>query len=445
MNIKVITSLVCWGLSPQILWAESWQETTSGTLLLQAGSQPGDGCAANSDASYLSQPLSGHMQYNRVRYSEQRLRLTGNNVPELQIEPLSVALPAATQSQPTHWGVHTVATQGQQSGYQFHWHDPDAEVLRSVQFKLSPLQWQPRWTASYQPSANAWLSDRIRPQRLADAPSAEWLLLPGDQKVPIRAFDAASGLPRPLPLAATTGSFALLPLTDDKNLDGLSERLYLLSREGVLWQYDWLPVGGWHRSVVADLQSTGWDFDGSLQRFSGRWQQNVAQQQGDIFVLLARTATDYRLVVLRRGDGERQTLTWADVASAPDLSKAGWQMSIPSRPVSQAKLVGGILYLPLKSVSNCEADAVYDRVVAAQLYSGAAAYTVSLLPLKQPVQAPLRLIRVNNEFQLWSGSVQLISQLQTLDPSCLMCTEVLTSQHLQGQEQLAVFQHEQVY
>jgi len=55
------------------------------------------------------------------------------------------------------------------------------------------------------------------------------------------------------------------------------------------------------------------------------------------------------------------------------------------------------------------------------------------------------LIRVNNEFQLWSGSVQLISPLQTLDPACLMCTEVLTSQHLQGQQQLAGFQHEQVY
>lgn len=439
-------------------WAEAWQETAAGTLQLLSATTLQTGCTAGNPSSYLSVPFSGTFQYNRAQYhpvQEQAAHFSfhADGAAPLQIIPLTGAVASFTQvpssvaplQRAAFWGIQPAGEHRGVPAFRLYWQDEAATVVRSARLTLAPLQWRPEWTVSYQPAVAPWLSDQLTPKRLADDPGREWLLLPGDAQVPVRLLDADNGLPRQLSLPATSGVFSLLPLAADPDLDGVSERLYLLSQQGALWQFDWQAGSGWQASLVADLQSSGWDFSGSLQRFAARWQSTAGWQEGEVFVILARSDEDYRLLVLRRGTNIQQALTFADVAAVPDLAKAGWYTELAEAPLSHAKVLAGVLYLPLKTDTGCAEDASYDQILALQLYSGAAAYDEPILRLAQPLQAPLRLVQSAQQLQLWSGTVPVFPRLMTLSPACLMCTEQLTPQHLQGQQTIAVFRREQVY
>lgn len=429
--------------------ADVWHETIAGTLQLQQAANAATGCVTGNPPSYLSRPFSGHPLYNRVQFNAQQFSFSGESAPLLQIVPQQlVSLSGAVATTPrfhTYWGLQSTAASRAMPVFRLYWQDQAGAALRAVRLALSPLQWQPEWTASYWPSAASWLPAQLTPHRLADYPAQEWLLLPGDAQVPIRLFDAQSGLPRQLPLPATPGTFGLLPLAVDLDLDGVAERLYLLSQQGQLWQYSWQSGAGWQASLVADLQESGWDFSGSLQHFSARWQSASNWQDGEVFVIQARAGADFRLLVLRRDHARKQSLTFADLTVAPDLTKAGWYTVLADAPVSQPKVLAGVLYLPLKADTGCDEDAAYNQILALQLYSGAAAYDQPLLPLAQPQHAPLRMVQTSQQLQMWSGDVPVIRRLVTLDPACPTCTEWLTPQHLQGQQTLAVFRREQVY
>lgn len=450
MNNRLIRAVVIGSLLTTAVKAEVWQETATGTIQLQPATALQTGCATGNPPSYLSVPFSGHSQYNRAQYNPEQYQAAhfsfyADGAAPLQLIPISRTDAVAKSRQAAYWGVLPAGNRHGAAAFRLYWQDETAAVLRAAQVTLSPLQWLPEWTASYQPSATPWLSDQLTPQRLADDPGREWLMLPGDAQVPVRLFDAHSGLPRQLSLPATTGTFGLLPLAADPDQDGVAERLYLLSQQGLLWQYDWQAGSGWQAILVADLQKSGWDFSGSLQRFTARWQSAAGWQQGEVFVIQARSGADYRLLVLRRGSRIQQPLTFADVAAAPDLTKAGWYSELADAPLSPAKVMAGILYLPLKADTGCANDAVYDQILAVQLYSGTAAYDEPVLRLAQPLQAPLRLVQSAQQLQLWSGAVAVVPRLVTLSPVCLTCTEQLTPQHLQGQQIIAVFRREQVY
>lgn len=450
MKNRLVWAAAVGSLMTATVTAEVWQETSTGTLQLQPVLNLLTGCAAGHAPSYLSRPLSGHPLYDRVQFNARYFSFSADSAPPLQIVPQQLVpqtseASAAAPSHAAFWGVHSVAGSRGAPTFSLYWQDEATAILRAVRLTLAPLQWQPEWTTSYQPSATPWRSEQLTPQRLADDSAREWLLLPGDAQVPIRLFDAHSGLPRQLSLPATTGVFALLPLAADPNQDGLAERLYLLSQQGALWQFDWQAGSGWQASLVADLQSSGWDFSGSLQHFAARWQTTAGWYEGEVFVILARSGADYRLLVLRRGTNMQQPLTFADVAMAPDLTKAGWYTELAEAPLSRAKVLAGVLYLPLKADTGCAGDAAYDQILALQLYSGTAAYDEPVIRLALPTRAPLRLVQTAQELQLWSGAVPVFPRLVTLDPACLMCTELLTPRHLQGQETIAVFRREQVY
>lgn len=450
MNNRLIWAVAIGSLLTTAAKAEVWQETATGTIQLQSATALQTGCMTGNPPSYLSVPFSGHSQYKRAQYNPAQYQAAhfsfhADGAAPLQIIPISRTDTAATSRQAAYWGVLSAGNRHGVAAFRLYWQDDNAAVLRAARVTLSPLQWQPEWTASYQLSATPWLSAQLTPQRLADDPGSEWLLLPGDAQVPVRLFDAHSGLPRQLSLPATTGTFVLLPLAADPDQDGVAERLYLLSQQGLLWQYDWQAGSGWQAILVADLQKSGWDFSGSLQRFTARWQSAADWQQGEVFVIQARSGADYRLLVLRRGMSTEQPLTFADVTVAPDLTKAGWYTELADAPLSPAKVVAGILYLPLKADTGCASDAAYDQILAVQLYSGTAAYDEPVLRLAQPLQAPLRLVQSAQQLQLWSGAVPVVPRLVTLSPACLMCTEQLTPQHLQGQQIIAVFRREQVY
>lgn len=425
--------------------AEAWQETAGGTLQLLSATTLQTGCAAGYATSYLSVPFSGHPQYHRAAYQDRHFSFHADGIAPLQLLPLTGTAAAATSRQAAFWGVLPAGDRRGVPALRLYWQDEAAAVVRSARLTLAPLQWLPEWTVSYPPAAAPWLSDQLTPQRLADEPAREWLLLPGDAQVPVRLFDTDNGLPRQLSLPATAGVFSLLPLAADPDQDGLAERLYLLSQQGLLWQFDWQAGSGWQASLVADLQSSGWDFSGSLQRFAARWQTTAGWHEGEVFVILARSGADYRLLVLRRGINTEQPLSFADVAMAPDLTKAGWYTELADAPLSRAKVLAGIIYLPLKADTGCADDAAYDQILALQLYSGAAAYDEPVLRLAQPLQAPLRMVQSAQQLQLWSGAVPVVPRLMTLSPSCPLCTEQLTPQHLQGQQTIAVFRREQVY
>lgn len=458
MNNRLIWAVAAGSFLTTAVKAEVWQETAAGTIQLQPATSLQTGCATADPLSYLSVPFSGHSQYNRAQYSGGQYQAAhfsfhADGAAPLQIIPLTgaaasftpVGPPVVTSQQAASWGIQPAGNSRGAPAFRLYWQDEAAAVIRAARLTLSPLQWQPEWTASYQPAASRWLAEQLTPQRLADDPGNEWLVLPGDTQVPIRLFDARSGLPRQLSLPATTGPFGLLPLAADPDQDGLAERLYLLSQQGLLWQYDWQAGSGWQATLVADLQKSGWDFSGSLQRFAARWQSRTGWMDGEVFVIQARSGADYHLLVLRRTMNNQQLLTFVDVAATADFTKAGWHTALSTAPVSPAKLLAGILYLPLKADTGCAEDAAYDRILALQLYSGAAAYDEPVISLAQPTHAPLRLVQTAQQLQLWSGAVPVFPRLVTLDPACLMCTEQLTPRHLQGQQTIAVFRREQVY
>jgi hypothetical protein len=448
-NSLMQAAVVCCYYSAAVM-ADVWQETVAGTLQLQPATNLQAGCAAGNSPSILSKPFSGHPLYNRVQFNAQHFSFSADAAAPLQIVPQQIVpkvglVSTAASLHSAYWGIQSTTVSRGKPVFRLYWQDEAGKVVRAARLTLSPLHWQPEWTASYQSSVTPWLSEQLTPQSLADDPTSTWLLLPGDAQVPIRLFNADSGLPRQLSLPATAGTFGLLPLAADADQDGLAERLYLLSQQGVLWQYDWQAGNGWRATQLADLQKSGWDFSGSLQRFAARWQSATGWQEGDVFVVLARAGADHRLLVLRRADNVQTPLTFADVAVAPDLTKAGWYAELAEAPLTPAKVLAGVLYLPLKADTGCIEDAAYDQILALQLYSGAVAYCDPVLRLAQPQQAPLRLMQTAQQLQLWSGSVPVVSQLVTLNPACLMCTELLTPQHLQGQQIIAVFRREQVY
>ena len=329
-----------------------WQETTSGQL--QALSVPvvGSSCNAAAEvASYASRPLQQHSSYSRLQLNDCGITFFNDATSGqphaaslLQIKPQGLVDQAqrSESSQPWHWGSRSLV--GQQDTQQLFWSEQGSGLLRSAHVTLTPLQWQPQWSVAFQPQHQPWFSTEISPQRLADAPNAEWLVLPGDNQVPLRLFEAKSGVARQLSLPALNGGAAVMPVVTDTNQDGMAERIYLLSTAGLLLQYHWQPAIGWQSSVVADLRQSDWTFDISLQRFSARWPSAGGWLQGEVFVVLAREPAGFRLVVLRRPQHSQQTYGVQDLSNTVDLDKAGWQRPLRSRPVTADKS-GGRYYV----------------------------------------------------------------------------------------------------
>ena len=429
-----------------------WQETVTGALVAMDASSFGPDCEpVPRMATYQSRPLNGPGSFSRLQLSDCGFIFSGHQdaVSVLQIRPGSPdasahAQPSSDVRQPL-WGWNV--TTGSRADYQLYWLDPSLAELRSVQLTMpslpsQPPHWRPLWTAAVPPAEQPWLSAEISAQRLADDPTADWLLLPGNAQVPIRLFNAKTGVPRQLSVPAVNTSFALMPLTDDPDQDGLAERLYLLSTDGLLLQYDWLSGSGWQVATVADFRRSGWLFDGSWQRISARWPVTQGWQQGDVFILQGRDANGYRLLVLRRPTGLQRVFDLTDIDDNVDLNKAGWQRSLAGRPVTAAKILAGIMYLPL---SRDPDSLAYDQLEVLQLFSGTALYATATLTLPAAQQAPLRLVPANGKYQLWSAEQLIVPEVLRLDPSCLFCVETLVPQHLQQQQQLAMFRYEQVY
>ena len=457
--MKHVPLYILMALQPVTVLAQSggmqdsyWQETATGTLVAMDASSTGQDCEPIPRmATYQSRPLSDPGNFSRLQLSRCGLIFSGQtaDIPILQIRPGSAeeyqdALPPSYAAQ-LQWGWRNMM--GNRADYQLFWLDPLKAELRSVQLTLPQSQtqrpnWRPLWAAAVQPAAQPWLPAEISAQRLADEPTAEWLVLPGNAQVPIRLFNAQTGMPRQLSVPAVNTGFALMPLMADPDQDGLAERMFLLSTDGLLLQYDWQSALGWQPSIVADFRQSGWRFDGSWQRTSARWPVTQGWQHGDVFVLQGRDADGYRLLVLRRPVGLQRVFDLTDIADHVDLNKAGWQRPLAARPVTAAKILAGIVYLPLSQDPDTLA---YDQIEVLQLFSGTALYAPSTLKLPAVQQAPLRLVPANGKYQLWSAEQLIVPEVQRLDPSCLFCVETLTPQHMQQQQQLAMFRYEQVY
>lgn len=440
MKIGIIFICCCSAIHTGVS-ASQWQENSLGRL--EAVTQPSQeanrcdsGFAGDNYASRAIDTSAG-----RVRLTAQGFALSGPSG-ALMISPYRPA-EQRTVVEPTYWRWQQLPQDP--ALHQLFWADSATARLRSVQVKLTSLQWQPRWSVAYQPAAQPWLDTSLQVWKLADDPAAEWLLLPGDERSPVRLFAADSGIPRQLPVSAATASYAVLPQAADLDLDGLAERLYILNTAGLLMQYHWTASAGWQATPVADLQSSGWQFDGSLQHFSARWRSTEGWVRGDVFLLLVRTDDHYRLLVLRRQDGVTQVIKASDLGEAGSRQAAGWQLELPGRPVSPAKVLAGILYLPLQSGHFCHAAPEYDHLLVTQLYQGAAVYDARLLDLPAAVKSPLRVRAGAQQFQLWSGNQMVVPQLFRLSDSCDHCVEILRPEHLQGQQQMAWYLPEKVY
>lgn len=436
--------------------AAQWQESQSGPL---TPISPATEQAACPD-------MTGPAEYSGLRTDGGPLSRLAFDESGLHIWPAGAAISEhislkgwdhAIQDVVSHWGwQHPSAAD---KSYQLFWHEPATQQLRAVSVQASPLQWQPRWSVNTA-VLPAQLPALLRPQRLADDSSSDWLLLPGNTSVPVQLFDSQNGVPRLLPLPATPGNFALQPLTQDLNGDQAAERLFLLSSAGRLLQFDYQAKAGWQQHVVADLSGSGLVFDVSLQRFGGRWRhQDGHWLQGDVFVFIARKQQQYQLLAVLRPVGFSETVTidkLSELSSAQNQAvltaadteasgRYGWSVPLAARPVTSAKLLAGVLYLPMTDQQNCRYPR-YNQLAALQLYTGSAVYGSSQWALASPQTEPLRLAQ-NSEtgFSLMAGTSVLLAELRTLSAGCVTCTELLSAQHMKGQQSLALYQAEQVH
>lgn len=421
--------------------ASHWQENLEGRLqAVTLPAQPLSRCESTAAGdNYASRVMDSST--GRVRLTAQGFAVTGQ--PDaLLISPYRPA-EDNTVLVPTYWSWQQQAQDP--TRHQLFWADPATARLRSVQIKLPALQWLSRWAVPYQPQTHPWLDSSVQSRKLADDPSADWLILPGDERSPVRLFATDSGIPRQFPVSVAPATYAVLPQPADLDLDGLAERLYVLNTAGVLMQYSWTASAGWQATQVADLQSSGWQFDGSLQHFSARWRGAEGWGNGEVFLMLVRATDQYRLVVLRRQDGANQVIKLSDLGEAGSGQVAGWQLPLPGRPVSVAKVLAGILYLPLQTGPYCAAAPAYDQLLVTQLYQGAAVNGGRFVELATAVTSPLRLRAGPQHFQLWSGEQMVIPHLFRLSDRCDGCVEMLRPEHLQGQQQMAWYLPEEVY
>ncbi len=460
--MKLICSFTLFVVSA--VQAAHWQESLSGQLtqLSVASGQPA--CPELAGPASYSGIRTGGSQLTRLAFDEGGLHLwqaDASSTEQVIVRGTDPDSPEVV----SHWGWQPLS---QSTGsYQVFWHEPATQQLRAVAVKAAPFTWQPLWSASAQ-VLPAQLPALLRPQRLADENGADWLLLPGNSSVPVQLFNSQTGVPRLLPLPAISGNFALQPLTQDLNGDQAAERLYLLSSDGQLLQVDYQVKAGWQSRVVADLSGSDLIFDVSLQRFAGRWRhQDGHWLQGDVFVMIGRKQQQYQLMAVLRPDGFADMVRFDDLSALPSLgadavqaadatqkdspgaaagaSGHGWSVALAARPVTAAKLLAGVLYLPMTDQQSCRYPG-YNQLAALQLYSGAAVYQQSQWQLAASLTEPLRLEQSSETgFNLVAGAALLLTELRTLSAACTDCTELLGPQHLQGRQPLALFQTEQVY
>ncbi|MCT6698580.1 hypothetical protein [Rheinheimera sp. 4Y26] len=277
---------------------------------------------------------------------------------------------------------------------------------------------------------------------------------------------------------ATLGALKAAPAALDLDGDGAFDRVYQIDEQGQLLRLDVSPDLSYQSALVADLSGKNAVYVSPLLAVRAILPGNLAtvasRQAVDVLVLLAKSQSQYQLLVLFLADDisspllvsdlqqagfAAQTQTQIQVQAAPAASpsqfmqlkrSAGWLLPLSGQPVWQPQLIAGVLYLPLQSAAQnsllCADARQADSLLALHLYQATAVYSEAELDIN--MQLPLRLTAAADgslQLQQSKDGVLILEGLHGVSESCAGCTEKLNVAQLSQWRQLAIYRQEEVY
>lgn len=267
------------------------------------------------------------------------------------------------------------------------------------------------------------------------------------------------------------------PLLEDANLDGLTDHLWLLSKEGRLWR---LPIRDGQfglPKLMADLTASGLDFIATAGLLRARlpatlaplaWRQADKQlvlliarhrQSGHDTLFMLRFNMAMTQVALTQFEHllDRTVLSEAEVnqtLSANDwralLAEAGWLVQFPGKMSMAPTVIAGVIYAAVASTASPDACDVTDdsqQLFALHLHSATQVYRQrnKLIPyladaqfaLRQQADKQLKLV-LSTETQ-WQV---VLPNLLKISADCHNCTEPLSLSRFPLWKRLATYRSE---
>ncbi|HCU67579.1 MAG TPA: hypothetical protein DF774_17655 [Rheinheimera sp.] len=302
-----------------------------------------------------------------------------------------------------------------------------------------------------------------------------WLLQADSGKM-LAEFDLqhyASGQQPP----AALGALKAAPAALDLDGDGAFDRVYQIDEQGQLLRLDVSPDLSYQSALVADLSARHAVYVSPLLVVRAMLPGNLATVASrpavDVLVLLAKSQSQYQLLVLFLADDISSPLLVSDLqqadfaaqtqipaqtapAAAPNQfmqlkqGRAGWLLPLSGQPVWQPQLIAGVLYLPLQSAAQhgllCADARQANSLLALHLYQATAVYSQAELDIN--MQLPLRLAAAADgslQLQQSKDGAAVLEGLHGVSESCAGCTEKLNLAQLSQWRQLAIYRQEEVY
>lgn len=327
----------------------------------------------------------------------------------------------------------------QGANVQFIWQDVVAGQWRSLQLRANRLQ-QLDWQAQVPSSEVSWLA--LEPA-LGAWRGHQVVAVPAAHQLGVQLLDVQTGTPL-LPAQTAMTSISAWPAALDSDHDGEWDRLYQVDHAGRLWriQRDGAQL---LQHTVADLTAAGWRFDGAVQAVRSRWPDaQGVWQQGDVVILTA-TANPFGMVVLPVADTNDHVIGWSELADAGDAQPTqGWQLVLGAKPVGGAKVMAGVLYLPLRyQTSRCEPVNSANQLLALHLFRGSAAYEQKLLTLPIAALPTWQLQRAGEQLQLQFNGQLVLPAMRQIAVDCPDCVAEINLSQLNRWRTYAVFAAEQ--
>ncbi|MDP4946604.1 MAG: hypothetical protein NWQ48_13970 [Alishewanella sp.] len=279
----------------------------------------------------------------------------------------------------------------------------------------------------------------------------------------------------------TTGihsSIQAQPLVEDRNLDGVVDHIWLLSREGLLWR---LPYADGQFGVareMADLTASGLRFIATAGLLRTKLPTTLAPpswgiadqylvlvigrhpQTGHDSIMLLRFGLNrlQQSVIHYQHLADRTLLDPAEQAqtlSAQDwralLSNAGWKIHLPGKISSKPLVAAGVLYAPVAktdTAAECETEQTDQLLYALQVHTGGRVYAERMMTVPFLADAQLRLRQnADKSIKLELGSDfqnrLLLTNLRKISAECYHCSEPLSLDKFPIWQRLATYRSEQ--
>lgn len=280
-----------------------------------------------------------------------------------------------------------------------------------------------------------------------------------------------------LTTAGVASAMLAQPMPEDANLDGLADHLWLLNTEGLLWRLPLIAGEFGQPRLMADLRESGLLFTATAGLIRSRLPLNLAPlawrntEQLQALLIGHDPVTGHDTLLMLRFElnnhgalvtdylqlTDRTLLSSAELnqhLTAGDwramLATAGWWVKLPGRISAIPKVIAGVIYAPVVSISvdECIADQTEQQLFALQLHTAGAVYTARKWLIPHLPSAELHLqLQADNGLTLVLHTEQqtlpLLNDLLKISSECHDCSEPLSFDRFPLWQRLATYRSEQ--